>query len=159
MSELKKVEERLRKKQQEIAALEEKVKAGRAYIQALQDVLKILSRDADDDEPESKLRPGSAVAQARDVILDNGSPMQIDEILSALGKAATRETRASLVGSIAAYVRRDEIFTRPAPNTFGLIELGHDTYSVEDEPAEPPAGFGRQPIASDPFEIDDDSPF
>jgi hypothetical protein len=122
-------------------------------------VLKILSRDGGDDEPETKLRHGSAVAQARDVILDHGSPMQIDEILSAMGKEATRETRASLVGSIAAYVRRDEIFTRPAPNTFGLIELGHDTYGAEDEPVEPPAGFGRQPIGRDPFEVDDDSPF
>jgi hypothetical protein len=27
---------------------------------------------------------------------------------------------------LAAYVRRGEIFTRPSPNTFGLLELGHD---------------------------------
>lgn len=53
-----------------------------------------------------------------------------------LGKA-----EISLASSLAAYVRKGEIFTRPAPNTFGLVELGHKT--IIEEEAGPPAGFGQ----------------
>jgi hypothetical protein len=44
--------------------------------------------------------------------------------------------RSALSGSIAAYVRKGEIFTRPAPNTFGLLELGNSV--------ELPLNFGEE---------------
>jgi hypothetical protein len=142
ISERRKIEERLRKKEQEIAELEEQIKAARIYLQALQDVLKILPKAPDPTvTAEAVLRPGSAVAQAREVILERGEPVQILELLQALNKEPTRENRASLTSSLAAYVRRGEIFTRPAPNTFGLIELGHHTSEVDLED-HPPTGFG-----------------
>ena len=97
------------------------------------------------------------MAQAREIILERGEPVHLDELLNAMGRDVTRESRASLVGSIAAYVRKDDIFTRPAPNTFGLIELGHTTSDEGEEDDEPPAGFGRAPVAVDPF--DEDVPF
>ena len=50
--------------------------------------------------------------------------MYLDELLGALGKLVTRETKASLTSSLAAYVRKNEIFTRTAPSTCGLVELG-----------------------------------
>lgn len=159
MSERKKIEDRLRKKEQEIAALEEKTKAARVYIQALRDILKMLDKDTDEGpDAETTLRPGSAVADARQVILNRRAPVHINEILEALGREATREAKASLTSSLAAYVRRGEIFTRPAPNTFGLAELGHET--VDDETPEPPAEFGRSPPPSPPTrDLDEDIPF
>lgn len=152
MSERAKIKERLRKKELEIQGLEEKVRAARIYVQALRDVLKMLDDNPEDSSPETVLKPGSAVAQARDVILRLGRPIHVNDLLEELGKEATREGRASLTSSLAAYVRREEIFTRPAPNTFGLSELGH--HSVESEPAEPPAGFGRAPA-----KLDEEIPF
>lgn len=188
MSERKKIEERLRKKEQEVQVLEDKLRTAHVYVGALRDVLKLI-----DDEPEQNseiiLRSGSAVAQARDVILQIGEPIHINDIMKALGKEATREQRASLTSSLAAYVRRNEIFSRPAPNTFGLLELGHKT--AEESDSEPPAGFGRvkaaepsapaepkiaprppvppppplrvasipTPVAKKPLEEDDDIPF
>jgi hypothetical protein len=141
MSDRKKIEEKLRKKQQEVEALAEQIKAARIYIQALQDVLKMLPKAPDPSiSAEAVLRTGSAVAQARDVILEKRQPVQILELLQAMDKEPSRENRASLTSSLAAYVRRGEIFSRPAPNTFGLIELGHRTMDVG--PDEPPAGFG-----------------
>jgi hypothetical protein len=74
------------------------------------------------------------------VILSRGRPVHIDDLLQALGRDNTREAKASLGSSLAAYVRREEIFTRPAPNTFGLIELGHQN---RPKSTEPPEGFGR----------------
>ncbi|WP_394888011.1 hypothetical protein ACG873_23310 [Mesorhizobium sp. AaZ16] len=157
MTERKKIEDRLRKKEQEVASLEEKTKVARVYIQALRDILKMLASDADDNtDAESVLRPGSAVAEARQVILNKGAPVHINDILQALGREATREAKASLTSSLAAYVRRGEIFTRPAPNTFGLAELGHET--TEEEVAEPPPDFGR-PTPPRPPEPDDEIPF
>ncbi|HEY8137129.1 MAG TPA: hypothetical protein VIF61_04760 [Methylocystis sp.] len=141
MEDRKKIEEKLRKKEHEIEALEERLKAARVYVQALQDVLRILDQVSDGGPPPAVLKPGSAVAQARDVILSRGEPVHISALLEAMGKDASRETRASLTSSLAAYVRRSEIFTRPAPNTFGLVELGHTT--DERLETEPPAGFGR----------------
>jgi hypothetical protein len=101
------------------------------------------------------------VARARDAILKEGSPVHIDVLLERLGKPVTRDTKASLTSSLSAYVRREEIFTRPAPNTFGLIELGH--HDVEDEIESPPPEFGRDPqVMTTPSyaeELDDDIPF
>ncbi|EBW9044121.1 hypothetical protein BZR70_24085, partial [Salmonella enterica subsp. enterica serovar Enteritidis] len=126
MSERKKIEDRLRKKEQEILSLEEKIKASKIYVNALRDILKMLESDDVNDryESESSLRVGSAVDQARHVILGKSQPVHIDDLLIALGKDPTREAKASLTSSLAAYVRRGEIFTRSAPNTFGLVELG-----------------------------------
>ena len=153
------VEDRLRKKEQELQGLEEKVRAGRVYVQALRDVLKLLAQEAMPEEAqvvESSLRAGSAVAQARQAILDVDAPVHIGDLLKALGRDASREARASLTSSLAAYVRRGEIFTRPAPNTFGLVELGHS--AKPEEPEEPPKGFGRlAPVH--PKDLDDDIPF
>jgi hypothetical protein len=168
MSDRKKIEEKLRKKEQEVEALEEQIKTARIYIQALQDVLKMLPKAPDPSiTAEAVLRPGSAVAQARDVILAKRQPVQILELLQAMAKEPNRENRASLTSSLAAYVRRGEIFSRPAPNTFGLIELGHHT--MDDSSEEPPPGFGD--VKSSPAPVaqvatpsrtatdDDDIPF
>ncbi|ESX26199.1 MULTISPECIES: hypothetical protein [unclassified Mesorhizobium] len=163
MTERKKIEERLRKKEQEVASLEEKTKVARVYVQALRDILKMLATDGDDNntDAETVLRTGSAVADARHVILKKRAPVHINEILEALGREATREAKASLTSSLAAYVRRGEIFTRPAPNTFGLAELGHET--IEEEAAEPPPNFGRptppRPSRPPEPEPDEDIPF
>lgn len=158
MSERNVIEERLRKKQAEIVSLEEKLRAAKIYVQALQDVLKLFGKDeAATESAETKLRPGSAMAQAREVILERDSPVHLDDLLLGMGREVTRESRASLVGSLAAYVRKQEIFTRTAPNTFGLVELGHSSVDEEEENA-PPAGFGRQPVTAVSFD-DEDVPF
>lgn len=142
MSEREIIRERLRKKEQEIQSLEEKLRSAKVYVQALHDILKVLERAVDESPSETVLKPGSTVSQARDVILTAGRPVHVDELLEAMGKAVTRDSRASLTGSLAAYVRRGDIFTRPAPNTYGLAELGHS--ELDNEEPKPPTGFGLQ---------------
>jgi hypothetical protein len=153
------IEQRYQKKRAEITTLEEKLRAAKAYLAALADILKLDTAD-EPDATESKLRSGSSVAQARDIIKGRGRPVHIDDLLRAMGKEVTRDAKASLAGSLAAYVRREEIFSRPAPNTYGLIELGHLT-AAEDDP-EPPEHFGRgapAPAAAFDSDLDDDTPF
>lgn len=149
---------KIEKKSAEIAELREKrrehikhsnellsqILQGKAYILALQETMKLLPKaDAATD-----LRPNSALALAREAILKAGKPLQINELLQALGKPIDHASRASLSGSLAAYVRNSEIFTRPAPNTFGLVELDpvqpkqRDDEISDDPDDEPPADFG-----------------
>jgi hypothetical protein len=144
MNERRKIEERLKKKEQEIQGLEDQIREAKIYIQALQDVLKFMPRDAEvGARPETTLRPGSTVAKAREIILSLGHPSHVTELLKQLGTEVTRESRAGLSGSLSAYVRRGEIFTRPAPNTFGLLELGHGDGGAVAGDSVPPADFGE----------------
>jgi hypothetical protein len=112
--------------------------AALAYIQALQDTLKSLPREVTEAGAGKIFRRGSTVARTREMILAANRPLHISEILSGLGRPNDHNARASLSGALGAYVRRGEVFTRPRPNTFGLVELGHTEVS-EDEP---PADFG-----------------
>jgi hypothetical protein len=144
-----KIEERLRKKESEIQGLEERLRTARVYVQALQDVLKLLGGVESPPDPHASasiraptLRSGSAVDQARQVILKKREPVHINSLLEGMGKDAGPESRMSLASSLAAYVRRGEIFSRPAPNTFGLLELGHSGTEGGDD-LQPPSGFGK----------------
>ena len=157
MSERSVIEAQLAKKEAEVLLLEEKLKSARIYVKALQDVIKEIHRDTSsvesvEVESEVALRKGSAVAKAREVIVSRGAPIYIDDLIKALGREITRETKASLTSSLAAYVRKGEIFTRPAPSTFGLIELNH--YEIEETQDGPPPGFGKTSS-----NLDDEIPF
>ena len=138
------LQKRIERKQLEIRELEKQLAAAHAYIEAMQDSLKLLPKDAGISAavPEQTLRPGSAVARAREAILKAGKPLHITEILKALDRPVDKNNRVSLSGSLSGYVKRGEIFTRPAPNTFGLAELNHDEMPVE----EPPENFGALPV-------------
>jgi hypothetical protein len=134
------VQKRIEKKRTEIAALESQVRDAEIYIQALEDTLKILPKDLSGEqvtEIESELRPGSRVAKAREFLRTVGRPSQVMDILKGIGEEPTNANRAGLSGSISAYVRENRVFTRPAPNTFGLIEFGSNRARRE-----PPPGFG-----------------
>jgi len=121
-------ERRITKKQQEIADLELQIRDAKSYLQALQDSLKLLPRDGTAGiSPDADLRPGSALAKARDVIRKAGKPMHINDILVGVGKAVDKKNKVSLAGSLGNYARKQEIFSKTAPNTFGLKEFDYPT--------------------------------
>lgn len=126
----------IEKKQAEIQRLEDdvreaetKLREARAYVQALNDVLKTIPKEEKDANATTlpaavrELRHGSDVAKARDALLKAGAPLHISELLPAIGKPVNKQSRVSLSGSLGAYARDQIIFTRTAPNTFGLIEF------------------------------------
>jgi hypothetical protein len=128
------------KKQQEIRALEIQLREAAAYIQALQDSMKLLPRDVEGRSEEHLLREGSALAKTRDLLRHSGTPLPISEILKLLGKPQDKKHRISLAGTLSGYARKGRVFTKTAPNTFGLLEFGTSEDSAEDE--ELPAEFG-----------------
>lgn len=126
------LERRIEKKRQEIAELKQQLNTAESYLSALQDTLKLLPKEG---EKEVVLRAGSDLAGARDFIKAQGRPQHVNDILKGINKEPNKANKISLSGSLGGYVRRGIIFTKPAPNTFGLIELenGNGT-KVETDP-------------------------
>lgn len=122
-------ERRITKKQQEIADLELQLRDAKSYLQALQDSLKIIPRDATSNGTSlgTNLRPGTALSKARDAIKKSGKPIHINDLLTAIGKPLDKKSKVSLAGSLSNYARKQEIFTKTAPNTFGLREFDSPT--------------------------------
>jgi HB1, ASXL, restriction endonuclease HTH domain len=125
----------LDRKQQEIQDLKMQIEKAKAYIQALQDTMRFLPKE--ENQEDASLRPGTALAQTREVLRKAGRPMHVNDILKALNKPIDKKHRVSLSGSLSTYVRNGQIFTRPAPNTFGLFETtrnsSHGTDQSEEE--------------------------
>lgn len=134
----KELEKRITKKAEEVADLERKLvnadkelAEGRAYLQALRDMLKLCPTDRTPEAHASdSLREGSLMAKARDAIRAAGKPLHISEIALAVGADPKKKT--SLAGSLNAYARKPKIFTRAdTANTFGLIEF-QETEGAEE---------------------------
>jgi len=138
------IERKIKQKEDEIQQLREQLFRAEAYLEALQESLKLIKRNADSDSYEG-VRPGSLVDKARRILLHAGKPLYVGDILKGMGKEVTKKTRASLSGSLGSYVRQGFIFTRPAPNTFGLIDFHEDTEENSAENFDTdilPEGFG-----------------
>lgn len=132
-----KLEDKIKKKELEIKEYESKIIEAKAYLQGLQEAVKMLPREELRNVPvESALRPGSVIFKAFELLKQAGKPMHVADILKGLGKLTTKKDRVSISGSLGWYVRKNQIFSRPSPNTFGLIEWETDA-SIE-----PPADFG-----------------
>jgi hypothetical protein len=130
------LEKRIEKKQQEIAGYDRAKSEAESYLQALQDMLKIFPKEGLEAKADT-LRHGSELSRVKDLISKAGKPLPIDTILEGLNKEKTKENKLSLAGSLSSYVRKHKIFTRPLPNTFGLLEMGAKTEEVA-----PPPDFG-----------------
>jgi hypothetical protein len=97
--------------------------------------MKTLPRESSQSSPAESLRPTSIGAKTRQFILGSGKPLHINEILKLLGRETDKNNRVSVSGTLAAFVRKGEIFTRPAPNTFGLVEMnGVNSQGAQPEP-------------------------
>lgn len=109
----------------QISELLAKKAAFEAVIAELQSVLKTLPKDENEsggNPPDKELRRGSDAFKAREELRNAGHPLYVDDILAQIGKEVTKEARRSLSGQLAQYVREGQIFSRPEPNTFGLLE-------------------------------------
>lgn len=139
----------------------------RFFVEALKEALHLLPKDPVDDGPIT-LRPGTNVDKARLALVAKGAPMHITELLKAVGKPDDNDSRAALSGSISAYVRKNQVFTRPAPNTFSLIEFpalplkssnGPPANFGSDKPNEPEIELEFEPEMENVGITDDDVPF
>ena len=139
MSSRKAIEKMVENAEEDIAQWRKQIELKGAYIQGLKDTLRHLPKSAEKSNGQPSLRAGSDIAKAREIILKEGKPMHIAEIIKRLGKELTKQNRASLSSYIGSFVRKGEYFTRPAPNTFGVVEFEENQGAVE-----PPPEFGKE---------------
>jgi hypothetical protein len=126
------LEKEIAKRQAEVDDLTQQLAIATKVLAALKDVLRRLPVDGtlatpssatSTPQPKTELRPGTDLAAARDAIIFAGKPLHVTDLLGILGKENTKPNRVSLTGSLGSYVRKGLIFSRPAPNVFGLIEM------------------------------------
>jgi hypothetical protein len=67
--------------------------------------------------------PTSSVGLTVPIIRHAGRPLHINEIIAAIEAAGRTVNRTTLVGNLSRYVTKKRIFYRPAPSTFGLLEM------------------------------------
>lgn len=115
------------------------------YVQALEDALRLIPKEPEEGV-EATLRPGTMLFKAREILSAKGEPMHIVDLLKALGRPNDNTNRAAVSGSISAYYRKGQVFTRPAPNTFGLVEFPVKAIDTNGKPntalSGPPPNFG-----------------
>lgn len=124
--------------QSQLRELDTRLREANAALAAYEEIARIAPEDADEQEGPN-FRAGSTVALARAALQKVGEPMHISKILESIGKSNTHEQKVSLSSSLAAYVRKTQIFTRPEPNIFGLIEWAqtkNESESSDDRPIE-----------------------
>lgn len=121
MSIRKEIERKIERKRAEVEELQRQVDAGKAFIDGLQEALRLTPPD--EDAPVVELRQGSDLESVRNILRQETKPMHIDSIIVKMQKDYTGNMRAGLAGSLSSYARRNKVFTKTAPNTFGLIEF------------------------------------
>lgn len=102
----------------------------RKIVMSLEELIQALPADDTqiDEVPEKELRSGSDMYKLREILRRAGKPLHINELLDRLNSEPTKAKKQSLVGQLGVYVRGNNIFTRPIPNTFGLKEFEKSDY-------------------------------
>lgn len=128
----RKVEAKISAKEKEIKELEANLSAARAELKGMKEILKILPREQTPSSAKNILRSGSMAEKAYKVLKNNEKPLYIDDILSDMKRAVNKKNKVSLSSVLSQYARKNEIFSRPAPNTFGLLEWGDNPPTAEN---------------------------
>lgn len=135
--------------EQEMAAIETKILSAKSYVQALDDALRLAERSgssmtASGKDPSRGLRKGSLPAKAYPVLKRVRGTLYLTALLEGMNVPVTPKNKRALASSLSAYARRGEIFTRPEPNTFGLVEFEGAGGTSTDEPTEQPTAGQSQ---------------
>ena len=131
------IQKKINAKILEVKELEEKLSNARSAIDAFKEAMKLVSK-AQSVNGGGTLQPGSMVFKAHRILQTAGKPLHIKDLSERIWKEPTKTNRVSLSSSLAGYVRNESIFTRPRPNTFGLLD-----FEPIEETEELPEGFGQ----------------
>ncbi|MFH1374318.1 MAG: HTH domain-containing protein [bacterium] len=118
----KDIERKIKQKEEAVQGLRDQLLRAESYLEALKDSLHMVQKKSSVANGDT-IRPGSMVHKALTALRNAKKPMHVNELLQHMGKEPTKKNRTSLSGSLGFYVRQEMVFTRPAPNTFGLVEF------------------------------------
>lgn len=139
MKAVRDIERKIRQKEEEATRLREELAKAEAYVEAMQESLRLIKKTTSAEEGNG-IRPGSMIHKAQMILRKVGKPLYVGNLLEQMGREVTKNNRMSLAGSLGTYVRNEQVFTRPAPNTFGLVEFNEPETEGDDQP---PEGFGN----------------
>jgi len=105
-----------------VRTLDDEIRTAEASIAAYRDALGLVPITSTESSGATEFRSGSIPARAYDALKASGAPLHVTELILAMGGEVSRSSRTTISGSLSNYVRKGEIFTRPAGNTFGLLE-------------------------------------
>ena len=116
--------------QEEIAA---QIRAAEAVVDELDSLLKLTPEEDKGSQTsiQPELRPNSAMAKVRDALRKLRKATHIDELIKAAGLPP--EKKRSVTGQLSWYARREQIFSRPKPNTFGLLEWNDKSIKIKPD--------------------------
>jgi HB1/ASXL restriction endonuclease-like protein with HTH domain len=116
---------RIEKKKIEVEAMRTALRLEERYLEAMYDAYKLLARGeaASNGGGPAGFRKGSYTDKAYKVLKQVGHPMHVKDIVEAMGAKANRANKQGVASSIRLYLTKGEIFTKPAPNTYGLVEF------------------------------------
>ena len=132
MNYMKKLENKIRKEKEEVENIDSRIaelKIQRrevlSRVAAFEEAREFMPDSSDQMEnkghPLKGIRKGSFADKARTILLQNNRPLKIIQILNEMGEPKSR--RQTIGGILSNYVRRGEIFSRPEPGVFGLLEF------------------------------------
>ena len=134
-----KIEERIRRKEQEIAEWTTKIAESRSYIQGLQEAVRLMPKEGVmASATELALRPGSSAHAAMEALNESPTPLHINALLKAMGKPNTKQQRVLVGGTLSRYARLGQIFSKTGPNTFTLLNKSAESETSEDFDSEEP---------------------
>ena len=144
-----KIEKQIKRKELEIQGLVDQkkeldsdIRDTETFIKGLQEALKHLPKEKKDTDTYT-VRSGSDVDKVLLILQNHGKPLRIEDILKNMGKEVNKHNRANVASQLSHNYREGRIFTRPAPNTFGLLAWG-DNQEIDDlaESGDLPNEFG-----------------
>jgi hypothetical protein len=118
---------RIEKKRAEVEAIRTTLRLEERYLEAMLDAYKIMPRAGEDGNGAGRpsgLRKGSNTGKAYIALKRTGHALHVKDLVEAMGLKVSRTITQGLASSLRAYVNKNEIFTKPAPNTYGLVEFG-----------------------------------
>jgi len=125
----------------QISALQAENDRDNAFIQGVQESIKAIPDEllcTETKRRQSKSRAvkaGSSSEKALTALRELGKPTHINELAVKMGSSISQEAIKNIASSLRQSANNERIFTRPAPNTFGLIEW--DDYDPDEfEPTE-----------------------
>jgi hypothetical protein len=121
---------RIEKKRAEVDEMRMKLRMEERYLEAMLDTYKILPRSDSNGSAPNAFRRGSGASKAYEALKRVGHPMHVKELAQAIGLKLDRASTQGLASAIRLYLMKGEIFTKPAPNTYGLVEFGESEQGV-----------------------------
>lgn len=117
-----KVENKISVKEKEIQTLTRRISMISSEINGMKEALKYIPRDsAGTDAAKKSLRKGSIAANVYNILKKTGRPLYINDIMPLI---KGKKDKTSVASVLSQYARKNEIFSRPEANTFGLLEWG-----------------------------------